>query len=72
MVDLCAGDPAHGFVEGEAKDLDVEVNGVAGEVALGPAPVAVFDDETGIGGQDEVAGLAFDELESVLLQQGNQ
>ena len=29
--------------------MDVEVNGVAGQIAFGPAPVAVFDDETGIG-----------------------
>ncbi len=35
---LRAGDLAHGVVEGEAEDLDVEVNGVAGQVALGPAP----------------------------------
>ena len=46
---LCAGDLAHGVVEGQAKNLDVEVNGVAGQIAFGPAPVAVFDDETGIG-----------------------
>ena len=33
MVGLCAGDLAHGIVEGQAEDLDMEVNGVAGEVA---------------------------------------
>jgi hypothetical protein len=47
----------------------VEVNGVAGEVAFRPAPVTVFDDETRIGGQNEIAGLAFDELESPFLEQ---
>ena len=58
-----AGDLAHGVVEGQAEDLDKEVDGVAGQIALGPAPVAVFDDEAGEGGQNEVAGLLFDELE---------
>jgi len=55
-----------------AEDLDVEVNGVAGEVAFGSAPVTVFDDEAGIGGQNKIARLAGDELESVLLQQRRQ
>ena len=40
---------AHGVVEGEAQDLDEEVDRVAGQVALGPAPITVFDDETGEG-----------------------
>ena len=71
-VVLCAGDLAHGLVEGVAQHLDMEVNGVAGEVAFGPAPIAVFDDEAGIGGQNKIARLAGDELESVLLQQWNQ
>ena len=65
---LCAGDLAHGVVEGQAEDLDMEVNGVAGQVAFGPAPVAVFDDEAGISGQNKIAGLACDELESAFLQ----
>ena len=38
------GDQAHGVVEGLAEDLEVEVDGVAGEVAFGPASVAVFED----------------------------
>ena len=59
-------------MEGVAKDLDVEVNGVAGEVAFGPAPVIVFDDEAGVGGQSKIARLAGDELEPVLLQQRHQ
>ena len=37
---FCAGDLAHGVVEGQAEDLDVEVNGVAGQISFGPAPVA--------------------------------
>ena len=72
MVGLCAGDLTHGVVEGEAEDLDVEVNGVAGEVTLRPAPVAVFDDETGIGGQNKIAGLAGDEFQFTLLEQWHQ
>ena len=69
VVGLCAGDLAHGVVEGQAEDLDMEVNGVAGEVALRPAPVAVFDDEAGKGGQNKIARLAGDELETVFLEQ---
>jgi len=69
---LWAGDLAHGVVEGQAEDLDVEVNGVAGEVAFGPAPVAVFDDETGIGWQNKIAGLARNQLETALLKQRHQ
>ena len=33
------GDLAHGLVEGQAEHLDMEVDSVAGEVALRPAPV---------------------------------
>lgn len=69
---LRLGDVAHGLVEGQAKDLDVEVNGVAGEVALGPAPVAVFDDETGKSRQDKIARLCRDELQAAFLQERNQ
>jgi hypothetical protein len=71
-VVLCLGDEPHGVVEGEAEDLDVEVNGVTGQIALRPAPVAVFDDEAGIGGQGKVVRLAYDELESALLQEWGQ
>lgn len=56
----------------KAEDLDVEVDGVAGQIPFGPAPVAVFDDETGIGGQNKIARLAGDELESALLQRWRQ
>ena len=49
-----AGDLAHGVVEGQAEDLDEEVDGVAGQIAFRPAPVAVFDDEAGIGGQGKL------------------
>ena len=66
------GDLAHGVVKGQSEDLDEEVNGVAGQVTLGPAPVAVFDDEAGIGGQEVIAGGLFDELEGALLEQRDQ
>ena len=38
------------FLGGWLEDLAVEVNGVAGEVGFGPAPVAPFDDETVMSG----------------------
>ena len=44
---LGAGELPHGVVEGQAEHLNMEVNGIAGEVAFGPAPIAVFDDESG-------------------------
>ena len=67
-----AGDLAHGIVEGQAEDLDVKVNGVSGQITLWPAPVAVFDDETGKGGQNKIARLSCDEFEPAFLQERNQ
>jgi len=60
---------AHGIVEGMAKDLDGEVDGVAGQIAFRPAPVAVFDDEAGIGWQNKIAGRLDNELKPALLEQ---
>ena len=57
-------------MEGQAQDLDKEVNGVAGQIAFGPAPVAVFDDEAGIGGQNKIACPAMAELHPVFFEQG--
>lgn len=38
--ELVKGDNlAHGVVEGQAEDVDEEIDGVAVEVALGPAPI---------------------------------
>jgi hypothetical protein len=48
---LGSSDLAHGVVEGQAEDLGTEVDGVPGQIALGPAPIGVFDDQTGIGGK---------------------
>ncbi len=42
----------------------MEVNGVAGQVSFGPAPIRVFDDQTGIAGQNQIFRLAWVELES--------
>ena len=67
-----AGDPAHGVVEGQAEDLDEEVDGVAGEVALRPTPIRVFDQEALVMGQYEVPGGQLDELEAALLEQRGQ
>ena len=64
-----ASDLAHGVMEGEAEDLDQEVNGVAGQIALGPAPVTVLDDQAGVGGQFKIARLLFNELQAACLQQ---
>ena len=44
--DLGSRDLAHGVVEGQAEDLGTEVDGVAGQIALGPTPTGVFDDQT--------------------------
>jgi hypothetical protein len=35
-------------VEGQAKDLDKKVDGAARQVSLRPAPVAVFDEDSGM------------------------
>jgi len=59
----------HGVAEGQAEDLVMEVNGVAGQIALGSAPVAVLDDGAGIGGQGKIARFAFDQFQVALLEQ---
>ena len=71
-ADLRSRDLAHGVVEGQAEDLGIEVDGIAGQIALGPTPIGVFDDQTGIGGQAKVAGLALEQLEATLLEQRGQ
>ena len=54
-----AGDLAHGVMEAQAVDLDEEVNGVAGPVACGPTPIAVFDDQAGISRRAKLANLHY-------------
>ena len=42
---LGSSDLVHGIVEGQAEHLDTEVDGIAGQIALGPAQVAVLEDQ---------------------------
>lgn len=44
----------------------------ADQISLRPAPVGVFDDETGISWQNKIVGLARDDLEAALLEQRQQ
>ena len=53
---LFADDLSHGIVERKAEDFDMKVDGVSGEVTLGPSPVGFFYDETLVGRQGEVVG----------------
>ena len=69
LESLLAGDLAHGIVERQAENLDEEVNGISSEVALGPAPITVFEQEALVRGQFEVLGGPFDELEAPPLEQ---
>ncbi len=63
---------AHGVVEAQTQDVRAEVDGISGEVALGPAPVAVLHDETGKGGHEEVAAAGFDEGEAAFFEERPQ
>lgn len=65
-------DSVHGFVEREPLDFDEEVDGVPGQIALGPAPIAVFDGESAVGGDGKISGLALDEGETVFFQERSQ
>ena len=69
---LLADDVTHGVVERKTEDFDKKVDGVSREVALGPTPVGVFDDEADVGWQIEVVGFASDELEPALLKQRDE
>ena len=59
-------------MERQAEDPDAEVNGIAGQMSFRPAPIAVFDDEPGISGQDEIARVLGEELKFALLEQRRQ
>lgn len=59
-------------MEGQAPDLDEEVDGVAGEAALGPAPIRVLYDQTGEGAHLEVAAAGLDELEAAFFDERNE
>jgi hypothetical protein len=58
-----SNDGLHGLMERKPQNLNMEVNGIAREIAYWPAPVTVFEDETREGGQNEVAPSLFEQLE---------
>jgi hypothetical protein len=62
-------DLAHRLVEAQAEHLNEEVDGVASLVARRPTPIGPFDSETRKGREDEVAGVAFEQLHAAFLQQ---
>lgn len=62
-------DLTHGVVEGQTQDFDAEVDGVPGEVALGPSPIAFLDDQARIVLQAVIACLPFLESGSTPLEQ---
>ncbi len=66
---LLSGDLAHGVVEAQAQNLNEEVDGVAGQVASRPLPIAVFDDQIRIGGLLVVFRFAFEKLKPAPLQE---
>jgi hypothetical protein len=67
---LGACDLLHGVVEGKANDLDEEVDGIAREVPLGPAPVGVFDEETWMVDQFVVAPFPLAQGEATSVKEG--
>ena len=58
-------------MERQSQNFHAEVDGVASQVALGPAPIAIFDDEAGIGEDVVVRGIALTELEAASLEEWN-
>src|SRR5436190_19056229 len=69
---LWFGDLAHSIIEGQAENLDEEVDGVACQLALWPTPIAVLDEQALVSGQFKIDGRQLDELEASPAQQGNQ
>ena len=59
-------------MEGAAEHLDEEVDGVAALVGVEPAPVVVFDDQSGEVGQVEVAVWARLQAQALAGEQGRQ
>ena len=59
-------------MKGHAQDLHEEVDGVAGQIAVWPAPATFFDNQPWKVRQLEIACFPFDELQPALLQQRNQ
>ena len=67
-----AGDLLHGIVEGETEHAHAEVDGIARKLTIRPAPIGVFDDETGIGRHGIIARVVLDHGESAFFEQRNQ
>jgi hypothetical protein len=59
-------------MEGFAFDLDEEVKGVAGEMAVGPAPVGCFKEQARMVEGFEVAAATVAQDKSALLEEGGQ
>jgi len=65
-------DQTHGVVEGKPQDFGEEVDGVSGEIPLGPAPVIFFDQESWIGAQMEVSSGELFQGQSAFGEDGEQ
>src|ERR1043166_457774 len=63
---------AHSVVEGQPQHPHKKVDGVAGQIPLRPAPIAVFDEQPRVSNQFHVPAGQLDELEAVFLKQGHQ
>lgn len=62
----------HGVVEGKTDDLNEKVDGVAGFIALGPAPIGVFDEEAVVVEHFEVLSGPLNEPQATFLKQRGQ
>ncbi len=69
---LGAEEGAHGVVEAQLQDLAAEVNGVAGPVPFGRAPIVVFDEKIWMRDQLEVLGVPLAEGLTALAQRRRQ
>jgi len=67
-----AGDLAHGIVEGQAEHLDMEVNGVAGQIAFRPTPIMSLMMRSGKAGKTKLPASRSTSFESALLEERNQ
>jgi len=63
---LRSGDLAHRAVKAHSHYLDKEVDGIASQVALGPAPVAFLDEEAGEGVKVKGSGRTIDSFHRFL------
>ena len=59
-------------MEAHPEDLDKEVDGIAGDVAFGPAPIRLFDQKVRDSGQFEVTRRSLNNLQALFLEQRQQ